>query len=219
MRSILQKLADNKRPGSLADRLRKKRFRLFLELIEAMPRPVKIVDVGGTALFWERMGFTGQKELNITLLNIRTDSTELPGFQMVAGDARQLKQFGDKEFDIAFSNSVIEHVGGFEDQKLMAGEMQRIGKKIFLQTPNRYFPIEPHFLFPFFQFLPLWLKVKLLMNFDLGWYERVRDQKKALEICQSIRLMTKTELRKLFPGANIYEENFYGFIKSYIVLT
>jgi hypothetical protein len=219
MRSILQKLADNKRPGSLADRLRKKRFRLFLELIEAMPRPVKIVDVGGTALFWERMGFTGQKELNITLLNIRTDSTELPGFQMVAGDARQLKQFGDKEFDIAFSNSVIEHVGGFEDQKLMAGEMQRIGKKIFLQTPNRYFPIEPHFLFPFFQFLPLWLKVKLLMNFNLGWYERVRDQKKALEICQSIRLMTKTELRKLFPGANIYEENFYGFIKSYIVLT
>lgn len=203
----------------MADRLRKKRFRLFLELIEAMPRPVKIVDVGGTALFWERMGFTGQKELNITLLNIRTDSTELPGFQMVAGDARQLKQFGDKEFDIAFSNSVIEHVGGFEDQKLMAGEMQRIGKKIFLQTPNRYFPIEPHFLFPFFQFLPLWLKVKLLMNFNLGWYERVRDQKKALEICQSIRLMTKTELRKLFPGANIYEENFYGFIKSYIVLT
>lgn len=206
-------------PGSLADRLRKKRFKLFLELIETMPRPVKIIDVGGTALFWERMGFTGQKEINITLLNIRTDSIELPGFIMVAGDARQLKQFGDKEFDIAFSNSVIEHVGGFEDQKLMAGEMQRIGKKIFLQTPNRYFPVEPHFLFPFFQFLPLWLKVKLLMNFNLGWYERVRDEKKAVEICQSIRLMTKSELRKLFPGANIYEEKYFGFIKSYIVLT
>jgi len=219
MRSIIKNLADNKKPGSLADRLRKKRFRLFLELIATMPRPVKIIDVGGTALFWERMGFTGQKEINITLLNIRSDSIELPGFIMVAGDARQLKQFGDKEFDIAFSNSVIEHVGGFEDQKLMASEMQRIGKKIFLQTPNRYFPVEPHFLFPFFQFLPLWLKVKLLMNFNLGWFERVRDEKKALEICQSIRLMTKTELRKLFPDANIYEEKFYGFIKSFIVLT
>jgi ubiquinone/menaquinone biosynthesis C-methylase UbiE len=219
MLSILKKLADNKRSGSLADRLRKKRFKLFLELIETMPRPLKIIDVGGTALFWERMGFTGQKDINITILNIRNDNMELPGFVTVTGDARRMKQFSDKAFDIAFSNSVIEHVGGFEEQKLMADEMKRIGKKIFLQTPNRYFPVEPHFLFPFFQFLPLWLKVKLLMKFNLGWYARVSDEKKAREICQSIRLMTKSELRKLFPGANIYEEKFYGIIKSFIVLT
>ena len=203
----------------MADRLRKKRFRLFLELIETMPRPLKIIDVGGTALFWERMGFTGQKDINITILNIRNDSMELPGFVTVTGDARRMQQFSDKAFDIAFSNSVIEHVGGFEEQKLMADEMKRIGKKIFLQTPNRYFPVEPHFLFPFFQFLPLWLKVKLLMKFNLGWYARVGNEKKAREICQSIRLMTKSELRKLFPGADIYEEKFYGVIKSFIVLT
>lgn len=218
MLSILKKLADNKRSGSLADRLRKKRFRLFLELIEPIPRPIKIIDVGGTALFWERMGFTGQKDVDITILNIRKDSMGLPGFVTVTGDARQMPQFSDKEFDVAFSNSVIEHVGGFEEQKLMAAEMKRIGKKIFLQTPNRYFPVEPHFLFPFFQFLPPWLKVKLLMNFNLGWYARIRDKKKALDISKSIRLMTKSELRKLFPGANIYEEKFYGIIKSFIVL-
>lgn len=219
MLTILKKLADNKTSGSLADRLRKKRFKLFLDLIETMPRPINIIDVGGTQIFWNRMGFSGQKDIHITLLNIQSDDTIKPDFTFITGDARHMQQFRDQEFDIAFSNSVIEHLRTYEEQKLMAEEMQRIGKKVFLQTPNRYFPIEPHFLFPFFQFLPNWLKIKLLMNFNLGWYERVHDKKKATSISQSIRLMSKNELKRLFPDARIYEEKFYGLIKSFIVLT
>lgn len=57
-----------------------------------------------------------------------------------------MKQFQDNEFDAVFSNSVIEHVGDYEAQRQMANEIMRVGKRYFVQTPNFYFPIEPHIL-------------------------------------------------------------------------
>ncbi|MBE0663704.1 MAG: class I SAM-dependent methyltransferase [Bacteroidales bacterium] len=218
MRIFLKNLANNAKQGSLADRLRQKRFRLFLSLIHELPRPIKIIDVGGTGLFWERMGFTGQPGVSITLINLKPSAVDYEGFTFVTGDALDLKQFGDQEFDIAFSNSVIEHVGSFGDQQKMAAEMMRVAKKIFLQTPNYYFPLEPHFLFPFFQFFPLWLQASLLQYFNLGWYNKVPDRKKAIQICLSVRLLKKSELKRLFPGARFYEEKFFGLVKSFIVL-
>lgn len=218
MRIFLKNLANNAKPGSLADRLRQKRFKLFQNLIQDLPRPVKIIDVGGTGLFWERMGFIGQAGVHITILNLKPTPVNHEGFTSVVGDARDLKQFGDQEFDIAFSNSVIEHVGSFDDQQKMAGEMMRVAKKIFLQTPNYYFPLEPHFLFPFFQFLPLKLQTELVVNFNLGWYNKVPDREKAVQICRSVRLLKKSELKRLFPEASFYEEKFFGVVKSFIVL-
>jgi hypothetical protein len=218
MFGFLKMLADNKRRGSLADRLRNERFVLFLKMTDSLPRPLSIIDVGGTELFWERMGFTGQKGIEITLLNLELASVKNEGFKSVCGDARNMKQFADKEFDIAFSNSVIEHVGDFNDQASMASEMKRVAKKIFLQTPNRYFPIEPHFLFPFFQFLPIHIKLLLVMRFDLGWYKKTTNRQKAIEVCRSIRLLTKKELNILFSGSTIHKEKFFGLTKSYILL-
>jgi hypothetical protein len=60
-----------------------------------------------------------------------------------------MPQYRDKEFDIAFSNSVIEHVGNDLRIRQMADEVRRVGRN-YLQTPNYYFPLEPHFFFPFF---------------------------------------------------------------------
>ncbi len=218
MPSFLKKLSNNKKNNSLANRLRRKRFALFLDMIRKMPRPIRIIDVGGTELFWKQMGFTEQPGIEITLLNLKSESTETPGFRSMAGDARNMKQFGNKEFDLAFSNSVIEHVGSFREQIQMAAEMQRIAKKIYLQTPNYFFPLEPHFLFPLFQFLPLWLKVWLIMNFSLGWYPKITNNQKAIEICLNIRLLKKSELQTLFPGSKIHKEYFAGFVKSFIVI-
>lgn len=214
---MLKKLADNTAPGSLANKLRKKRFRLFLQLIDRLPRPLKIIDVGGTGSYWQRMGFSLGTDVEITLLNLHQEKATHSSIKSVAGDACDMRQFGDDTFHVAFSNSVIEHVGTFADQQRMASEMQRIAPLVYLQTPNHHFPLEPHFLFPFFQYLPVKWRVWLLMRFNLGWYPRCTSKQEATNIVLSVRLLTRKELKILFPRATIHRERLAGLTKSFVV--
>lgn len=213
----LKSAADVSNPYSISNRFRRKRFIHFLKFIEPLPKPVKVLDVGGTQSFWEQMKLTSPLEVDITILNIGPVPSTLPNFKMVAGDAREMKMFGDKEFDIVFSNSVIEHVGDFEEQKKTAKEMVRVGKKIFIQTPNYYFPFEPHFLFPFFQFLPLNTKIFLLTHFSVGWYEKQRSRNDAENLIKSINLLTLKKIKKIFPNAYCISEKFLFLTKSFTI--
>lgn len=99
----------------------------------------------------------------------------------------------------------------------MAREVKRVGARYFLQTPNRHFPIEPHFLFPYFQFLPVPARVWLLQHFRLGWRSRIRDAGKARASVESVRLLSKAELIALFPDASLFEEKMVGLTKSFVV--
>ena len=99
----------------------------------------------------------------------------------------------------------------------MAREIRRVGRRFFVQTPNRHFPVEPHFVFPLFQFLPLTLRVQLLRRFSLGWVPRMPDPAKARAFVRSIRLLTGDELTGLFPGAAIHRERVCGLTKSFVV--
>jgi len=215
--NILRKAADYTQSDSPATKLRRKRFLIFNSLVALLPRPLSILDVGGTQIFWERMNFTEEPDVKIVLLNLSKVEVYHKNFISVQGDARSMDAFTDQEFDVVFSNSVIEHVGGYNQQCQMAEEVKRVGKSYFIQTPNRFFPIEPHFLLPFFQFFPLGLKIFLVRHFDIGWYKRTPDKQKAAQLVNSIRLLTEKELKKFFPGANIYKEKLFGLTKSLIV--
>lgn len=81
----------------------------------------------------------------------------------------------------------------------------------------RYFLVEPHFLFPFFQFLPLSFRAFLVSRYDIGHYRRISDKLEAEETVKSIRLLTERELRELFPGGRIYREKILGLTKSFVV--
>ena len=199
-------------------RLRKRRHALFLSLIDELPPPLRILDVGGSQRFWESMEYRARSDVEITLLNRSRVTIRQPGFVYVRGDARDMERFSDDEFDVVFSNSVIEHVGDFGDQQRMAEEVRRVGRRYFLQTPNRFFPIEPHFFFPLFQFLPFAVRVWLLMNLPLTARGRIRERNAASREAAEIRLLTRSELRTLFPGARISHERFMGFTKSFVVL-
>lgn len=220
---LLKKLANDADPDSLSRRFNRKRFALFESLISSRPRPLTILDVGGEQLFWEMMGFKTGNDIQIVLLNFtrkkveRSIGEKLPNFKYVVGDARNMGEFKDKEFEAVFSNSVIEHVGGYHEQCKMANEIKRVGKSYFLQTPNKFFPIEPHHLVPFFQFFPLQLKVFILRHFETGGHKKIQDKKKAEEVARNIRLLTKRELLDLFPGGTIYKEKFFGLTKSFII--
>lgn len=198
-----------------SDNLRRKRFTLFKELVSTLPRPLSILDVGGTKTFWETMGF-GEYDIRIVLLNLTRTEVSYPYMTSVSGDARDMSEFGDKEFDVVFSNSVIEHVGDYYQQKRMANEVLRVGKRFFLQTPNRSFPVESHFFYPLFQFYPLWLRLFIGHHLDVGWFKYIKGKEKE-DFVRSLRLLSETELQELFPGAVIRREKFLGLTKSLLV--
>lgn len=202
--------------ATIAKKMRRKRFVLFESLISALARPLTVLDVGGVQEFWEWMELI-RDDIKVVLYNISPAVSKHSTLISRVGDARDMREFKDKEFQVVFSNSVIEHVGTYQQQHQMADEVQRVGEKYYVQTPNRYFPIEPHFLFPFFQFLPLGFRVFLVTHFNVGWRGRIRDKREALEAVKEIRLLNEKELKQLFPGASIHKEKFLGLTKSFIV--
>jgi hypothetical protein len=212
---MFRKIADNRDETSLAVQFRRKRFAFFKSLLSQLKRPVSILDVGGAEGYWKTMGMDGDDQVFITLLNLTKEDVTLPNLTGVVGDAREL-EFDDNSFDAVFSNSVIEHVGDRTDQIKMANEVRRVGQRYFVQTPNRYFPLEPHFLFPFFQFLPVTVRMRLLQNFSLGWFPRTPEPTRAREIVESIRLLGRDEFLGLFPGSGLYEEKVFGMTKSFV---
>jgi hypothetical protein len=209
------RFADNRIDDSLANRIRRRRFAVFAGLIRDLPGPVRILDVGGEERFWRQMGFLEEPGIELVLLNLKDQEPETKGVVTVTGDARRIP-FEDREFEVVFSNSVIEHLGTHADQRRMADEIRRVGRRFFVQTPNRRFPIEPHFMFPGFQYLPLDIRASLAQRFALGYHRRMPDRETALEAVGAIRLLTRRELRALFPDARIYDERMLGLVKSLV---
>jgi hypothetical protein len=216
MNRFMRSVVDNRDEASLSAAFRRKRFRLFLELIDPFPRPVIILDVGGEPRFWEVMGVAGDPDYQVVLLNQVACDVIQPNLRSVVGDAADLSQFADRQFQAVFSNSVIEHLESYERQKRMATDVQRVGQCYFVQTPNRHFPLEPHFLVPFFQYFPQRYQIALIRRFNLGWYPKVSDREQATRLIRSHRLLAEGEMRALFPHAKLHKETVLGMVKSLI---
>jgi SAM-dependent methyltransferase len=122
-----------------------------------------------------------------------------PG-RFVEADALAMP-FADGEFDVVYCNSLIEHVDPAQRAQL-AAELRRVGTRWFVQTPNRWFPIEPHVLLPLFQFLPRALRRRLWRFGASG--EEFHD----------IHLLDRRELARLFPDARILRERVGPLTKS-----
>lgn len=213
---LFKSVADFHAPDSLASRMRRRRFAFFESLAVELPTGAKILDVGGTPEFWQDIPLVEEKQASVTLLNTESYTETRSDVKLVTGDAREMRCFANREFDVVFSNSVIEHVGDRADQQRMASEVRRVGQRYFVQTPNRYFPLEPHFHVPFFQFLPRALRIALVQRFKLGWMPRKPDYQQAKQEVDQIRLLSVTEMQTLFPDATLYREKIGGLTKSVI---
>lgn len=179
-----------------------------------MKKPISILDVGGKINFWENRGLAGNNEYKITIINIEKEKSLYSNIKTLIGDATDLSQFTNKSFDIAHSNSVIEHLYNFENQKKMALEIIRVGQKHIVQTPNKYFFLEPHYLIPFFQFCPNKLKYLVLTKTKLSRLKKW-DKNFAKQYIKEIRLLSLKEMKVLFPNSKIYFEKFMGMNKSF----
>lgn len=212
---MLEKLTDYDNKNSLVNRLRNARFQFFDERLQALgSRRLTLLDVGGYEQFWVNRGYQSHPHLEITLLNLEEEPTHYANMKSVKGNACDMSEFGDRQFDIVFSNSVIEHLHSYASQQAMAQEVQRVGRYHFVQTPNRYFFIEPHYLLPWFQFLPRAQQRAILTKTSLSRFKRLSVQE-ATALMDEIRLLTAKELKALFPRSRMYKERFLGMTKSF----
>jgi SAM-dependent methyltransferase len=174
-----------------------------------------VLDVGGTPQIWRML----DASYEVTLLN--EDRRELQAQDLdtsLVGDGRSL-QFADNSFDIAFSNSVIEHVGDWEDMQRFASELRRVGKSFYCQTPNKWFPVEPHLGTLFLHWWPQLLRQFFLVRYFTLWGLMNRPgRKQVARSLAGIRHLTRGDLERLFPGATIIPERFLLLSKSYVVM-
>ena len=113
---------------------------------------------------------------------------------------------------------MIEHVGGLKEQALFAKEILRCGRQVYVQTPNKWFPIEPHLIAPFIHWLPFSVLRKLVRWLSVwGWVTKP-DQRQVDEFLKNIRLLDLKEVTELFPGCEIRRERFLGLTKSFIIV-
>lgn len=187
----------------------------FKACLESLPKPIRILDVGGYEAFWVNAGFDKREDVEITILNLDLTEVSHKNFTSVVGNGCEMPEFEEDSFDIAFSNSVIEHVYTYESQQKMAKELVRVGKYHYVQTPNKHFAIEPHYLLPFFQYFPGSLKYQILTKTPLSRMHRWEPEF-ARQYINEIRLISLREFRQLFPSSQVWHEKILGLSKSFV---
>jgi len=225
-RSAARVFVNYEDPGSLASRIRKRRIGPLVDLVKAARHRydhVRILDMGGTKTYWAILpnDVFGERKVHITLVNLPDSSTPADDerFAFVAADGCDMRErFADRSFHIVHSNSVIEHVGDWQRMTAFAREVRRLAPAYFVQTPNFWFPIEPHFMVPVFHWLPEPVRVALVRRFDLGYVKRQPDIDKAVELVESVRLLNRKMFSFLFPDGKLVIERIFGLPKSFVAI-
>jgi hypothetical protein len=220
--NVLRQMADADTGGSFSNTRRSRRFEPFAQIVNQLLRdkdgPVRILDIGGTTRFWEHRGWAGRTDVHIVLVNLGDEPASYANIESRTGDATNLADFADEDFDVVFSNSVIEHLQTYDRQAAMAREVRRLAPVYWVQTPNFWFPIEPHFLTPAWHWLPVRARVALLRRRRWGWRGPCPDPAVARELVQEVRIMRGREFKRLFVDAEVINERVGPLTKSFVAV-
>lgn len=217
--SYVKFFINHDKSDSFVNKLRRKRFQLLQNSIEKLLQrdtKFKIIDLGGDVNYWLQLNWQ-QPTIETTLLNLynnKIDDTLKSNFISIKGNALEAP-FDDKSFDLVFSNSVIEHVGSYENQSKFADEVRRLSDRYIVQTPSLWFPLEPHSLIPLFQFIPHSIRAILIMLFNINYFPKAKTYSEALVTSRTTLMFTKKRFKELFPEADIQVEKLFGIPKSY----
>jgi len=211
---VLDRLANPYSPASLGARARRRRFD---DLVARFPdfEDMHIVDLGGTTQSWLSAPVRPRRVTVVDIHDWALENPE-PWMEVVQGDACDASTVSGT-FDLVFSNSVIEHVGGPRCRRGFAQTVHVLSQHHWIQTPYRYFPLEPHFLVVGFQFLPLAARVALSKRWWLAPRRR-RTDTDHVEFVSDHELLTVTEMRALFPQSELVRERSLGLVKSLVAV-
>lgn len=227
---IVRHEADSSRPRAAGDRLRESflpeqagtvssyfRARRWSELCRRFPNlaEMSVVDLGGYAWNWMEVPVRPKSVLVINL------DDEKPGalptwIETIHCDACQLPpDLLERRFDLVYSNSLLEHVGGYWRRVAIAKSVHQLADHHWIQTPWRYFPFEPHWMVPCFQFLPVRVRAGISRSWPLAPREfRASGLDENIDSVLQVELVSTTEMRRLFPRSAIYRERVAGITKS-----
>ena len=197
--------ADVRLAASISRRSRRRKLDLFLETF-APDSATSVLDVGAadagyggeedfaTYNFFEAF-YPWPEQITAAGLGEGARFSELfPTTSYVKADGCELP-FEDASFDLYHSNAVIEHVIGRERQRAMVAEALRVAGRVFITTPNRWFPIELHTRLPLVHWLPRSAANRCYRWLGKPW-------------ATELELLGSRDLRGLFPpGANVRIKN------------
>ncbi len=179
----------------------------------------KILDLGATpdtkladSNFFEQL-YPYKEKITVSSIEDCSALVEKYGLSgYVYNEPHKPLPFHDKQFDIVFSSAVLEHVGTREDQKVFIEECLRVGKKVFLTTPNRYFPIEMHTFVPFLHWLPWSWFQKIVKPIQKGFWSDINNlnllsKKDVLSISEEVNIDT---VKTMWFESNLIITNKYG---------
>lgn len=214
---IRTRIADTTMSRSLAGRARTRRWSLFANYFPQL-KSMTVLDLGGTPSTWAHLA--DHPAAVVTVNKDAQPHTSLAWLTTVVGDACALpREISGRRFDIVYSNSVIEHVGGYYQRCQFSESVHKAATTHWIQTPYRYFPVEPHWLFPFFQFLTPWARASIARRWRLAHeYDPHRPSDETVARVLSVELLSKYEFQHLFGHSRIIFERFAGLPKSMIAV-
>jgi hypothetical protein len=124
-----------------------------------------------------------------------------PGVTFVKITPHTRLPFPDKQFDIGYSNAVLEHTGSRLDQRAFVSELCRVAKRVFIVVPNRLFPIEHHTGIPLIHYLPMRLFRSCLRKTRYRYWAEERH----------LNPLFPRDLRRLFDGVADPQICYAGF--------
>jgi hypothetical protein len=156
----------------------------------------KVIDIGVTpdvslssSNFFEKL-YPWPENLTVASVEDAQNLEEVfKGVTFVQTVAGETFPFKDDEFDILFCSAVIEHVGDYDKQQLFLNECCRISKKVFLTTPNKWYPVDFHTYLPFAHWLPRTWHQKILRFLGMDFFSKT----------ENLNLLSKKDILKLIP--------------------
>jgi hypothetical protein len=183
-------------------------------------RKITILDVGGVETFWEVVGPLDFADITIINLPEALEKPywftgRRPEIHREPGSALDLAVWRHRSPDVIISNSVIEHVGRWDDTAVAARELRSVAQHGWVQTPAFSFPIEPHFALPFVHWFAPQIQAVLLRILPHHGAGDLGDIAQARREVEANHILTSGEFAFLFPDSIIIRERFLGLTKSF----
>lgn len=207
---MISKLIDPDQAGSVTQRGRQRRNEEFRRRFPDLA-DMQVLDLGGTAISWRVLQM---RPRSVTLVNL--DPAEEPAESWMNAVQADACTGGFGKYDLVFSNSLLEHVGGHARRQQFAEVVRESAPSWWIQTPYRYFPIEPHWFFPCFQFLPFRARVMVCRHWNTLHQTAIKDAAEAAAMVASVELISASEMRMYFPESKIWSERIAGLPKSLV---